>query len=300
MGDPRRRARPHGDRPDRGRPAGVPHRPSRAGPRARDPHRLCRRLLGLHAAARRQPGRPQPPAGHRPRALRGRLLVQGRVPDRLRLRPAPRLPARGRRAPCPLLPRQGLPQLPPPDARPDGPDHARVARAQPRRPRHHPRRGARLHRRPPELRPGRRRRRSLPRHRPPPLLGPSPRPPRRLPDARRRQRPRLGPARRRRPRHGDPPRRRAVPHPRHRPGPGHRPRGRGSRPHPRPAHLRAAAREAAVPEPERHRLLRLGRPGMLPAQRRHPRHPRRRPRQPRRRRRADLRGAPRPPHRPGS
>ena len=58
----------------------------------------------------------------RPCAVRGRLLVQGRVPERLRLRARADLPARPPSAPAIDYLAQGLRQLPAADARPAGGD----------------------------------------------------------------------------------------------------------------------------------------------------------------------------------
>ena len=132
------------------------------------------------------------------RSVAARLLVQGRMPLRFRLRatlPCPRRPGVPE-----SLPGKGLPRFPTADARPHGPAGARLARAFGSRPRRHPGRAAGLRRRQPVLPPGRDRQRGLPVHGAQARLGSTPCAAGRLPPARRLQRARLGPpaARRRR------------------------------------------------------------------------------------------------------
>ena len=145
-------------------------------------HRQRRRLLDLHAAPRRRRRRSRPPPGFDPPLAERRLLVQGRLPDRPRLRAGRRLCRRAgaRAASIDYLAK----------------DYAsfrrlildRLRRRCPTgrernagRPRRHAGRAARLRRRPPQLLPGRRRHRGLPRHRPAAHLGAPPRPAGRLP-----------------------------------------------------------------------------------------------------------------------
>ena len=133
-------------------------------------------------------------------AVVDRLLVQGRVPGRLRLRPAVALPARHRRTSPTIdylakdyqgfrrLMLDRLSLLVP------GLDRALAGR-----PRRHAGRTAGLRRRQPLLPPGRDRQRGLSRHRAAARLGAPPRAPRRLLHARGLQRARLRALRRRRP-----------------------------------------------------------------------------------------------------
>ena len=136
-------------------------RPGRRPPR---PDGLDRRLLDLHAAARRG-RRERGAAGRlRPAADRGRLLLQGRVPDRLRLRAGVRLPARGGRGARDRLPREGLPVVPLAHARPAEPPRAGLEGAELRRPRRRARRAAGVRRRRALVPAGLGRHRGLPRH----------------------------------------------------------------------------------------------------------------------------------------
>ena len=138
-----------------------------------------------------------PPPGFDPRLVGGRLLVQGRVPERLRLRAghASARPSRRRRPSIDYLAK----------------DYAsfrrlmldRIAQLVPDwrersagRPRRRAGRAARLRRRPPELPAGRGRDRGLPRHGARAHLAAPPCAARRLPHARRLQRARLGARRR--------------------------------------------------------------------------------------------------------
>ena len=86
------------------------------------------------------------------------------MPERLRLPPGRACPPEPRDEPRDRLPRQGLRELPAADARPAGLARARLARAQPGRPRRRAGRAARLRRRPAQLLPGRGRDRGLSRH----------------------------------------------------------------------------------------------------------------------------------------
>ena len=97
-------------------------------------------------------------------ALGGGLLLQGRMPDRLRLQAGAGLPAGDAARAGDQLPGQRLRQLPPADARPAGQPDARLGRAQPGRPGRDAGRAAGLRRRPPELPAGRHRHRGLSRH----------------------------------------------------------------------------------------------------------------------------------------
>ena len=83
--------------------------------------------LSLHAGAAAD----EPPANMDRRARAGRAHLQGRLPDELRLQgPAGRHGCPGARASAQLS-GQGLRQLPPADARPDGDDHPGLGRPQP-------------------------------------------------------------------------------------------------------------------------------------------------------------------------
>ena len=260
----------HRRRRDR-RPAHRRRRPG-AGGRGRP----AGRLLDLHPALVADRDSPDAAGGHRPGARRGRLLLQGQLPDRLRL-PARSATARPSAAPSP--PSTTSPATTPASGSSCSTGCAVLVpgwtRAQPGRPRHRAGRAARLRRRPAQLPPGRGRHRGLPGHRPPRRLGPPPRPAGRLPDARRLQRARLAALHRR---------------PAGRP----RPRHRGADPHPEPAGARrpgaagravlaracgrARRRRAGVPDHAAGRagsraqpdpLPHLGGEGVLPAARRH-------------------------------
>ena len=108
-------------------------------------------------------GSAEPPAGFDPMLARDRVLVQGRVPVRLRLR-AGAATARRSRPTRPTIDYLAKDyQLPPPDARPAEPARAGLDRALAGRPRRHAGRAARLRRRQALLPPGRDRQRGLPR-----------------------------------------------------------------------------------------------------------------------------------------
>ncbi len=230
----------------------------------------------------------------RPDPVERRVLVQGRLPQRLRLRPGSGVSAAALRGGAHRLPREGLRQLPRAMLDRLSRDDAGVDGPQPGRPRRDAGRGARLRSRPPVVPPGRRRDRGLSRHGPPTLLGPAPCPSARLPLPRRRQRPGLdrGDGGRGRRRHGPPggyrhrPGRRPA---RHEPA---RARGCCRTGH---ARLRSPPRHDAAHRSQRDRHPRLGRPGVLPAARRDDGHPARVAGHAgaRARRRAAVRGAPR-------
>ena len=269
------------------------------------PHRhrrRVRRLLDLRAAppdldhGRLASGHVRPPAFVRP------VLVQGRLPERLRLRRPGLLPSRGAARAGDRLPRQGLRQLPAVDARPDGRARTRLDGAKPgRRPRR-ARRAARVRRRPPQLLPGRGRDGELSRHRATTRLGSPPRAPARLPRPLGLQRPGVGRLRRRlrqqRRRAGARRRSRAPLTRRHR---------RDDRRAGRPAEaagggaadgVRDHVSDHAPRRAQRDRLLHLERRPVLPAEGRDPRDAEGRPdARPRGRRRRPLRGDPQPDHR---
>ena len=150
-------------------------------------------LLALHAASSeaRWSGARRP----RPDAVRGRVLVQGRVPERVRLQAGLRVRAGAARRPRDRLSREGLRELPAAAAGPDGARRARMEGAQPGRPRRRARRAAGVHGGRAELRAGRRRDRGVPRHGAASSLRPPPRDAARLSDARRLERSRVRPSR---------------------------------------------------------------------------------------------------------
>ena len=198
--DHRRRAHPDCGRVDaaRRRGCGAHRRARRPVDRAARAHRLARGLLALHAAARR--GRRQRGAagGLRSVARVGRVLVQGRVPGRLRLQARLQLPARASRAAVDRLPGEGLPVVPLAHARPAQPARSRLDRAHAGGPGHRARRAARVRRGRAVVPAGRGRDRGVPRDCAPPNVLAPPRAARRLPRARGCECARLGACLRRR------------------------------------------------------------------------------------------------------
>ena len=123
QGDQDRSAAPTGDPADPARSTGrISRRSAESGPAAGGANQHGRRLLDLPPGARAN-GRSttSPPDGLRPAAVRGRLLVQGGLPRRLRL-PDRATSARRSSTPAPAdrLPGEGLRELPRADARPAG------------------------------------------------------------------------------------------------------------------------------------------------------------------------------------
>ena len=180
----------------------VARRPPPSGPkldggrrRSRDrslrQHRLDGRLLALHAAPRRRRRQRRAAGGLRSAARVGRVLVQGRVPDGLRLRAGLRVPAGAARRAGDRLPREGLRLVPRADARSAQPARARVDGTHSGRHGRRARRVARIRRRRAVVPAGRGRHRGVSRHGATAHVAAAPRTARRLHRPRGRERARL-------------------------------------------------------------------------------------------------------------
>ena len=174
--------------------AALRRRPRRARPRAGRPDRLP---AATSRATRFAPGRRRraatpPPAGFDPLLAEVEFSFKVECPSDFDCAPPCTCPPERPPRAADRLPRQGLREVPPAHARPDGAARARVDRAHPADVGVAARRAAGLRRRRAVLPAGRGGDRGLPRHRPAPGLAAPARPARRLPGARRLQRAGVG------------------------------------------------------------------------------------------------------------